>query len=483
MPEYQPKMTWAKQPNGTTIGTPIGAQPLQAHQTLSNPMPAAANIEEAVLGAMLLDADAYILSQSGVPIVGSDFYREKNQLIWAAIEALGRANFPIDLLTVTERLKMDGNLDAIGGPYYLVELSNRVASSANVEYHARILRQYAIKRGIIKTCYEATAKAYREDVDCFELLEDVQCQLSSQIDNIGGTELNIMKTTDTILRDATNPEQGKCYTKTGFPNLDAALGGGFHEEDRIILLAGKPGSGKTSFCLTTIISNMENGEPTAFYSFDMSAKEIVFRLIACKSGVNALDMRRGRTTQADSILLMQTRDWIEARLHLLIVINAIGMRGNVMIAKMVALSKTMGVKNFIVDYFTAIPLDSNGNRSGTETQAQNTFIDSMKETVIKINARIIMLVQFTKEGAKKEARLALVDIKGTGELGNAATIAIIINRDGDSSSGEFDIVKARLTRPQIVDASYFGGCYRWDCGKSESEDILGAPDGLDEFEF
>ena len=464
-------MTWAKHPNGTMIGTPVVSEAVTvaANKILGKPMPSSKDLEQAVLGALLADKDAFILAQSALPISENDFYFEAHKSIWRAISALGNAQLPIDLLTTIERLKADNSLEIAGGYYGIVELTNRVTSAANLEYHCRILRQYSIKRGVIKACDEATEKAYREDVDCFDLLGDVQLALGEQTEGMDGSEIDILKTTEQILREAADPNLGATYMKTGYPNLDSALGGGISQEDYIVLLAGLPGSGKTAFCLNTIISNMENNEPTAFFSFDMSAKEILFRIISCKSGVDSIDMRRGKTAMVELQNLENTRQWVEQRAHLLTVISASGMRGNVMTAKMIALSRTRGIKKFIIDYFTAIPLDGTG-KFGTETQAQNMLVKSIKEAMQKIQGCAIILAQFTKAGAAKETPLTLQDIKGTGELGEAASIAIIITRSGEGSSGEFSIVKARNTPTQIVHASYFGACYRWDCGVKDSVD-------------
>jgi len=480
----KPSMTWAKHPNGTMIGTPVlrEAVSIAADGILGKPMPTAKGLEQAVLGALLIDKDAYILSQSGIPLSENDFYFEAHKSIWRAISALGAAQLPIDLLTTVERLKADNSAEIAGGYYGIVELTNRVASAANLEYHCRILRQYAIKRGVIYACYEAVEQAYRDDTDCFDLLGDVQLALSSQTEGMDGSEIDILKTTDQILREAADPNLGSAYMKTGYPNLDNALGGGISQEDYIVLLAGLPGSGKTAFCLQTIISNMENNEPTAFFSFDMSAKEILFRIISCKSGVNSIDMRRGKTATFQLEILENTRQWVEQRAHLLTVISASGMRGNVMTAKMIALSKTKGVKKFIIDYFTAIPLDGTG-KFGTETQAQNMLIKGIKEAMQKIQGSAIILAQFTKAGASKETPLTLQDIKGTGELGEAASIAIIVTRGSEGSSGEFSIVKARNTPPQIVHAAYFGASYRWDCGANDSIDSSDIDNSSINFDF
>jgi replicative DNA helicase len=480
----KPVMNWEKHPNGTMVGTPkLSAAELAL---MGKPMPQARALEEAVLGAIILFSDAYTLAQGNLAVKIDDFYDERNKIVWQAMQNLGDAQKPIDLLTLAEELKLTNNLyttdgDSIFKPslHYLIELTNRVASGANIEYHCKILRQYSIKRGVIKSCHDAMEKAYRDDVDCFDLMNDTQVALGALTDGIGGLELNVMQTTDKILSDATNPESGKNAVKLGYPNLDTAIGGGLRANDYIVLLAGLPGSGKTSLCIGTIIKNMKDGVPTCFISYDMSGEEIVFRLISCYSGISALDMRKGKVKDVDLNNLLEARAWIEKHLHLVTVISAAGMLGNVMVSKMISLSKTKGVKVFMIDYFTAIPLTQSGKFSN-ETQQQSDLVHAIKNAMQKIGGHTIILSQFTKEGAKKDGRLALADMKGTGELGSQASIAIIINRDG--MTGNFDVVKVRNTEQVTLPATYTGNSYRWSCGQyyaEESTDTYG--DSLDNF--
>jgi replicative DNA helicase len=483
----QPVMHWEKHPNGAVTGTPkLSAAELAL---MGKPMPQAKRFEEEVLGAMMCSPNAYVLSQGNLSLSVDDFYDDRYRAIWRAIQTLGDAQAPIDLITVMQELKRTNNLYVTEGdsifkpsPLLLSELTNRIASDANLEYHCAILRQYAIKRGVIKACNEAMEKAYREDVDCFDLMDETQLRLGALTEGIGGMELNILQTTDKIMADALNPEAGKGAIKTGYPDLDKALGGGLYPKDRIVLLAGLPGSGKTSFCIGTIVQNMKDNIASCFVSYDMDGEEIVLRLISFFSGISALDMRKGTVRESEIALMMEARNWIEAHLHLLIIIDAAGMTGNVLVSKMISLAKTKGIKKFFIDYFTAIPL-AEGGKFSNETKQQADLIKAIKGAMQKVKAHCVILSQFTKEGGKKEGRLTMMDIKGTGELGSTASIVIIINREGDSMNGDFDIVKVRNTSPCIVPATYIGNSYRWRCGvdSSDTQPDLYGNDGLDNF--
>ncbi len=480
-------MHWEKHPNGAVTGTPkLSAAELAL---MGKSMPQAKRFEEEVLGAMMCSPNAYVLSQGNLSLSVDDFHDDRYRAIWRAIQTLGDAQAPIDLITVMQELKRTNNLYVTEGdsvfkpsPLLLSELTNRIASDANLEYHCAILRQYAIKRGVIKACNEAMEKAYRDDVDCFDLMDETQLRLGALTEGIGGMELNILQTTDKIMADALNPEAGKGAIKTGYPDLDKALGGGLYPKDRIMLLAGLPGSGKTSFCIGTIVQNMKDNIASCFVSYDMDGEEIVLRLISFFSGISALDMRKGTVRESEIALMMEARNWIEAHLHLLIIIDAAGMTGNVLVSKMISLAKTKGVKKFFIDYFTAIPLTESGKFSN-ETKQQADLIKAIKGAMQKVKAHCVILSQFTKEGGKKEGRLTMMDIKGTGELGSTASIVIIINRDGDSMNGDFDIVKVRNTSPCIVPATYIGNSYRWRCGvdSSDTQPDLYGNDGLDNF--
>jgi replicative DNA helicase len=219
-------------------------------------------LEEAVLGALMLDKDA-------LPIVidiirAESFYTEAHQAIYKAMLKLFEKSQPIDLLTVTEEVKKQGELEKIGGPYYLVELTNRVASSANIEYHARIIAQKHIQRELIRVSTDVIRDAYEDTTDVFDLLDKAEQGLF-QI-----TEQNLSRTYEGMgtllskaikqLEELAQKEEGLTGVPTGFTALDR-LTSGWQPSD-LIIVAARPGMGK---CL---------GKGTKIIMFDGSIKNV-----------------------------------------------------------------------------------------------------------------------------------------------------------------------------------------------------------------
>ena len=206
--------------------------------------PQAIPLEEAVLGALMLDKDALSMI---IDIVRTEsFYTEAHQAIYKAMLYLFEKSQPIDLLTVTEQIKKQGDLDKIGGPYYLVELTNRVASSANIEYHARIISQKHIQRELIRTSTEVIRDAYEDTTDVFDLLDKAEQGLFKI------TEQNLSRTYEGMntllskamkqLEEMSQKEDGLTGVPTGFSALDR-LTSGWQPSD-LIIVAARPGMGK-----------------------------------------------------------------------------------------------------------------------------------------------------------------------------------------------------------------------------------------------
>ncbi|MEZ4958139.1 MAG: DnaB-like helicase N-terminal domain-containing protein, partial [Saprospiraceae bacterium] len=211
--------------------------------------PQAVDLEAAVLGALMLDKDA-------LPIVmdiirPESFYTDAHQLIYRAVLRLFEKSHPVDLLTVTEELKKSGDIETIGGAYYLVELTGRVGSSANIEFHARIVAQKHIQRELIKVSTQIIRDAYEDTTDVFTLLDDAeqglfavtQNNLSRQYESMGALASKTLK----ILEELKDKEDGLTGVPTGFTELDR-LTSGWQPSD-LIILAARPGMGKTSFVL------------------------------------------------------------------------------------------------------------------------------------------------------------------------------------------------------------------------------------------
>ena len=242
--------------------------------------PQALDLEEVVLGAMMID-------KKGVDAVidilqPSAFYKESHQFIFESIVKLFENTEPIDLLTVSAKLRAEGKLDKIGGDYYLVQLTQKVSSSAHIEYHARIILQKYIQRSLIKISTEIIEDSYHETQDVFNLLDSAESKLYDV------TQGNIKKSTETAqslviqakkkIEEISNKD-GLSGVPSGFSDLDK-LTSGWQPSD-LVIIAARPGMGKTALTLS-MARNMAVAQniPVAFFSLEMSSIQLITRLIS-----------------------------------------------------------------------------------------------------------------------------------------------------------------------------------------------------------
>ena len=228
-------------------------------------------LEDAVLGALMLEKDAYsIVCDILKP---ESFYDTANQKIYAAISELGMRQQPIDMLTVTQQLRTDGMLDEVGGPVHISELTANVASAAHIEYHARIIAQKSLARNLINFCSRIQEKAFDESYDVDDLLQEAEGQLFeisqgnlkkdfTQIDPVINTAIE-------QIESAAKRENGLSGLETGFHELDK-LTSGWQNSD-LIIIAARPAMGKTAFVLS-MAKNMsvDYNIPVAIFSLEMS---------------------------------------------------------------------------------------------------------------------------------------------------------------------------------------------------------------------
>ena len=227
-------------------------------------------IEEAVLGALMLERDAY--SEVSDLLKPESFYDMSNQMIYAAIMALAAKQRPIDMLTVTEQLRNDGNLDAVGGPARISELTGRVASAANVEYHARIVAQKYLARELITFSSGIQSKAFDETIDVYDLMQEAEGKLFEISKNT--LKRDVIQIDPVInealkkIQEAANNESGLSGLQTGYHALDK-LTGGWQNSD-LIIIAARPAMGKTALVLS-MAKNMavDFNIPIAIFSLEI----------------------------------------------------------------------------------------------------------------------------------------------------------------------------------------------------------------------
>ena len=249
--------------------------------------PQAPELEEAVLGALMIEKDAYsLVSEILRP---ESFYEHRHQLIYSAITDLAVNQKPVDILTVKEQLAKRGDLEEVGGPFYITQLSSKVASSAHIEYHARIIAQKALARELITFTSNVQSKAFDETLDVDDLMQEAEGRLfeiSQQNMKKDYTQINpVIAEAYQLIQIAAARTDGLSGLESGFTKLDKMTSG--WQRSDLIIIAARPAMGKTAFVLSmakNIAVNYRN--PVAVFSLEMSNVQLVNRLISNACEIN-----------------------------------------------------------------------------------------------------------------------------------------------------------------------------------------------------
>lgn len=259
--------------------------------------PQAKDLEEAVLGAIMLEKSAF---DTVIEILKPEcFYVEAHQRIFAAMKRLAGKSMPVDILTVVEELKSNGELEMVGGPFYVTKLTNAVVSSANIEAHARIILQKFIQRELIRISGEIISDAYEDTTDVFNLLDEAESKLFEITDNhlrqnFEGIDSLLVKTLKRI-EDLRNKSDDITGVPSGFSSLDKVTYG--WQPTDLIILAARPSVGKTAFALNLARNaalNPKNPVPVAVFSLEMSAGQIVQRILSAETEIPIEKITRGK---------------------------------------------------------------------------------------------------------------------------------------------------------------------------------------------
>jgi replicative DNA helicase len=257
--------------------------------------PQAVDIEEAVLGAMLIDVKA---PGEVIDLLNPDvFYKEAHKYIYEAINQLFHSTppQPIDLLTVSAQLKRNGNLELAGSDFYLIQLTQKIASSAHIVFHARIILQKFIQRSLISISSKLIEDCYDEGMDVFDLLDTAETNLyeitQGNLKKGYETAQSLVNQAKQRIEEISNKE-GLSGIPTGFRKLDD-LTSGWQPSD-LIIIAARPGMGKTAFVLSMARNIAVSGnEPVALFSLEMSSVQLITRLISSETGLTSEKLRKG----------------------------------------------------------------------------------------------------------------------------------------------------------------------------------------------
>jgi len=390
-------------------------------------MPQAVDLEEAVLGAAMLDKGAFsIIVEKLRP---ESFYLPAHTEIFDVMMQLFANNKPIDILTVHEELNKNGKLKQIGGVNYLMDITNKVASAANIEYHAQIIIQKYIQRELIKVSTETIKDAYEDSKDVLEMLDTAEQNLFDITDNnlntgfqkVGAVAAKVSKEIELL----SQREDGITGVPTGFSELDKMTNG--WQSSDLIIIAARPGMGKTAFTLSLANNAANAGTGVGIFSLEMGDTQLVQRLISMESMVRASKLREGNLDKDEFKLLHEAVEKL-SEMPIFIddtpAINIFELR-----AKCRRLKQNHDIGLVVIDY---LQLMSAGDKTkkGNREQEISSISRALKGMAKELKIPVIALSQLSRavETRGGDKRPQLSDLRESGAIEQDADIVTFIYR-------------------------------------------------------
>lgn len=421
--------------------------------TLGKIPPQAIDLEEAVIGALMLEKDA--LSTVIDILKPESFYVEANQRIFASIQYLFQNSSPIDILTVTNRLRSTAELEIVGGAYYITELTNRVASAANIEYHARIISQKYIQRELIKISTEIISNAYEDTTDVLELLDKAEKNLFSIAE--GNLRRESMDMSSLIQKSIKQLEElkdkvdGLTGVPTGFTELDRFTSG--WQKSDLVIIAARPAMGKTAFVLSLARNAAVLGKKKiAVFSLEMSSVQLTNRLISAEAELSSDKLRKGKLEPHEWQQLMHKVGKLsEAGIFIddTPALNVFELR-----AKCRRLKAQHDIDMIIIDYLQLMVGSSDG-KGGNREQEIGTISRALKSIAKELDIPVLALSQLSRavetRGGNKKPMLS--DLRESGSIEQDADMVLFIYRpeyygltvdeEGNGTEGIAEIIIAK----------------------------------------
>ena len=391
--------------------------------------PQATDLEEAVLGAMMIDGGAV---NDAIDILRTPeaFYDPKHKLIFEAIRDLYASSTPIDLLTVTEELRKLGKLEVAGGPYYMSTLTNKVASAAHIEYHSRIIIEKYIQREIISMSSEILKEAYDETKDVFSVLskaeEDLFAIAQSNMKKSYDTMSTAMQGAIEEIEKARKNTDGISGVPTGFKALDKMTSG--WQRSDMIVIAARPAMGKTAFVLSMARNTaVDYDMGVAIFSLEMSSVQLVKRLISAEARIDAEKLRKGNIADHE---FQQIHSRISRLSKAPIYIDDTpGISIFELRAKCRRMKQKHDIQVVVIDYLQLMTGGSNKN-AGNREQEISQISRSIKEIAKELNVPVVALSQLSRSVEQRggDKRPVLSDLRESGAIEQDADIVSFIYR-------------------------------------------------------
>jgi replicative DNA helicase len=390
--------------------------------------PQALELEVAVLGALMVDSDA--IGRLGDMLKPESFYDKRHQLIFDAIREMDLHDRPIDILTVTDYLRRKGTLEEVGGPFYVTELTSRVVSSVNVEYHARIIAQKKLARDLITFTRKTQSDAFDETVDVEELMQRAEAELfdiSRHNMKRDFTQINpVIKEAYTNIQTASKNTSGLSGISSGFHALDKITAG--WQNTDLIILAARPAMGKTAFALS-MIRNMAVDQriPVGMFSLEMGNVQLVQRLICNVCQIPGDKIKSGQ---------LEKYEWGQLDNKIVALENAplyIDDTPQLSVFELRTKARRMvrehGVRMIFIDY---LQLMSANVGKGSRQEEISTISRALKGLAKELNIPIMALSQLNRNLEGREGvegkRPQLSDLRESGAIEQDADIVLFVNR-------------------------------------------------------
>ena len=391
--------------------------------------PQARELEVAVLGALMLEKDAYsIVSEILKP---ECFYEKAHEKIFSAIVDLAVSQRPVDMLTVTEQLRRRGELEDVGGPVYIAQLTSQVASSAHIEYHARIIAQKYLARELISFAAQVENSAFDETIDVDDLMQEAEGKLfeiSQRNVKKDVTQINpVIKDAWEMLERAANQKEGLSGLRTGFGGLDKITSG--WQDSDLVIIAARPAMGKTAFVLS-MAKNMavDFNIPVALFSLEMSNVQLVNRLIVNVCEIPGEKIKSGRLEGYEwQQLDFKIKELYDAPIY---IDDTPSLSVFELRTKARRLVREHGIKCIIIDYLQL--MNASGMNFGSREQEVSMISRSLKGLAKELNIPIIALSQLNRGVEARQGvegkRPQLADLRESGAIEQDADMVCFIHR-------------------------------------------------------
>lgn len=400
--------------------TPTDADEIRS----GNIPPHSTDAEVAVLGAMLIDKDAV---SKVVEVVDAEcFYHEKHVLIFKAMMAMFERGVTIDLVSLSDQLQRDGTLERVGGMFALTEISVRTVSSANVEYHARIVLERFLKRQLIKVAGEIAQQCYDETTDALDEVDRAEQRIFEVAEKrLRRSYLGMKKLTkdaiERIFSMSAGEGDGITGVPTGFTQLDQLLSG--LQPSDLVIVAARPSMGKTAFALSVAREASRRGKAVGIFSLEMSAQQLVLRLISADAAVGLQALRSGRLSNAEMHEIVTRVDSLmNAQIY---IDDSAGLSPVEFRAKCRRMKMEHKIDLVMVDYLQLM----HAPKAESREREISVISHTLKAVAKELNIPVIALSQLNRTlEARADKRPMLSDLRESGSIEQDADVVMFIHR-------------------------------------------------------